>query len=145
MIVYWSWLNRVTQKYLNSQSNGSTSILYASHDTSFISRVEFTEMIITPNKYYYSSSCPFSQRTTIVLLEVFSQEELKNFEFIEIDLKNKPVWFLKLNPSGQVPVLQLGKCGMVESLSICEYLLSVPRGHALLPRDPIEYLMSNEP
>ena len=89
-------------------------------------------------KYYYSVDCPFSHRTSIILLELFSDDELLDFEFISVDLANKPDWFLRLNPIGQVPVLCRGDNVMVESLAICEYLLHITTGHGLLRTDPFE-------
>ena len=72
------------------------------------------------------------------MLELFDEKQLESFEFIEIDLLNKPEWFLRLNPVGQVPVLQYGDKIMVESLSICEYMLNIHDGHNLLPTDAFE-------
>ena len=44
--------------------------------------------------------CPFVQRAAIALLENDVVHERKN-----IDLGNKPDWFLKLSPLGKVPLL----------------------------------------
>ena len=45
--------------------------------------------------------CPFVQRAAIVLLEKGVPFTRKN-----IDLANKPDWFLAISPLGKVPVLQ---------------------------------------
>ena len=61
--------------------------------------------------------CPYVQRAAIVLME-------KNvpFERREVDLKNKPEWFLALSPLGKTPVLQVGDEAIFESAVICDYL-----------------------
>ena len=61
--------------------------------------------------------CPYVQRAAIVLAE-------KNvpFERIDIDLDNKPDWFLKISPRGKVPLLKVGEEVLFESAPIVEYL-----------------------
>ena len=80
--------------------------------------------------------CPYVQRAAIVLAE-----KGVPFERIDIDLANKPDWFLKLSPLGKVPVLVVtGDDGreevLFESAVIAEYLDEVlaPRLH---PADPL--------
>jgi len=62
--------------------------------------------------------CPFVQRVTALL-------EAKNapYEIEYIDLNNKPDWFIKVSPNGQVPLLitELGEV-LFESDAIVEYL-----------------------
>ena len=48
-----------------------------------------------------SKSCPFAQRSRMVLLE-----KGIDFVFTEIDLNDKPDWFLKVSPYGKVPVIR---------------------------------------
>ena len=80
--------------------------------------------------------CPYVQRAVIVATE-------KNipFERVDIDLANKPDWFLAISPTGKVPVLEVtieeGR-GVVlfESAVIAEYLDEVS-GEPLLPREPL--------
>ena len=48
-----------------------------------------------------SATCPFAQRTRMVLLE-----KNINFALIEIDLEDKPDWFKEISPYGKVPVLK---------------------------------------
>ena len=64
-----------------------------------------------------SSTCPFAQRTRMALLE-------KNisFDLVEIDLDNKPRWFLKISPYGKVPILRHNDKVIFESSVINEYL-----------------------
>jgi glutathione S-transferase len=80
--------------------------------------------------------CPYVQRAAIVLAE-----KGVPFERIDIDLANKPDWFLKLSPLGKVPVLVVTQDGgreevLFESAVIAEYLDEVlaPRLH---PADPL--------
>jgi glutathione S-transferase len=80
--------------------------------------------------------CPYVQRAAILLLEKGVE-----FERVDIDLADKPDWFLKLSPLGKVPVLVVEKDGreevLFESAVIAEYLDEVlePRLH---PADPLE-------
>ena len=76
--------------------------------------------------------CPYVQRALIVL-----KEKNVPFERVDIDLANKPDWFLKLSPLGKVPVLQSGDNVLFESQVIAEYLDEVTDG-SLHPSDPIE-------
>lgn len=53
--------------------------------------------------------CPYVQRAVIAL-----KEKGVPFERIDIDLADKPDWFLKLSPLGKVPVLVV-RTGSVRS------------------------------
>ena len=56
---------------------------------------------MTPNSNSISHKlCPYVQRAVIAL-----NEKGVPFERIDIDLANKPDWFLKISPLGKVPVL----------------------------------------
>src|SRR3954470_9873401 len=61
--------------------------------------------------------CPYVQRAVIVLTE-----KGVPFERIDIDLANKPDWFLAISPLGKTPVLQVGDTTIFESAVILEYL-----------------------
>ena len=61
--------------------------------------------------------CPYVQRAAIVLAE-----KGVPFERRDIDLANKPDWFLKVSPLGKTPVLLVGDQAIFESAVICEYL-----------------------
>ena len=61
--------------------------------------------------------CPYVQRAVIALTE-----KGVAFERIDIDLANKPDWFLKISPLGKTPVLQVGDIAIFESAVILEYL-----------------------
>ena len=70
--------------------------------------------------------CPYVQRAAIVLAE-----KGVPFERLDIDLANKPDWFLKVSPLGKTPVLLVGDEAIFESAVICEYLEEtvLPRLH----------------
>src|SRR3954449_5617891 len=65
--------------------------------------------------------CPYVQRAVIALTE-----KGVPFERIDIDLANKPEWFLNISPLGKVPVLVVqtenGEEALFESNVICEYI-----------------------
>ncbi|MCT7374952.1 glutathione S-transferase family protein [Chelativorans salis] len=75
--------------------------------------------------------CPYVQRAAIVL-----KEKGVAFDRIDIDLANKPDWFLKISPRGKVPVLKVGEEVLFESAAIVEYLdeTYTPRLH---PQDAV--------
>src|SRR3569832_1509155 len=70
--------------------------------------------------------CPYVQRAVIAL-----KEKGVPFERVDIDLANKPDWFLNLSPLGKVPVL-------VVSNVICEYIEETQGGGKLHPTDALE-------
>ena len=76
--------------------------------------------------------CPFVQRSVITLLE-------KNIPFkrTNIDLANKPDWFLQISPLGKVPVLRINGNILFESAVINEYLdeITPPSMH---PQDSLQ-------
>jgi glutathione S-transferase len=75
--------------------------------------------------------CPYAQRAAIALAE-----KGVPFERKDIDLANKPDWFLKISPLGKVPVLLDGDRPIFESAVILEYLEdSQPK--PLHPKDPL--------
>ena len=72
--------------------------------------------------------CPFAHRSRLALME-------KNLPFtlIEIDLRNKPDWYLQINPTGAVPALRQGDFLLRESLIINEYINECCTEPQLLP------------
>lgn len=74
--------------------------------------------------------CPYVHRAAITL-----REKGIAFERREIDLKNKPEWFLKLSPYGKVPLLLADGVALFESTAICEFI-DETHPPALLPVDP---------
>jgi glutathione S-transferase len=61
--------------------------------------------------------CPYVQRAVIALTE-----KGVPFERVDIDLANKPDWFLKISPLGKTPVLVVDDTAIFESAVILEYL-----------------------
>ena len=70
-----------------------------------------------PLKLISHKLCPYVQRAVIAL-----SEKGVPFERIDIDLSNKPDWFLKISPLGKTPVLLVGDHAIFESAVILEYL-----------------------
>jgi glutathione S-transferase len=70
-----------------------------------------------PLKLISHKLCPYVQRAVIALAE-----KGVPFERIDIDLANKPDWFLKVSPLGKTPVLLVGDHAIFESAVILEYL-----------------------
>src|SRR5882757_7099401 len=75
--------------------------------------------------------CPYVQRAVIALTE-----KGVPFERIDIDLGNKPDWFLKISPLGKTPVLLVGDVPIFESAVILEYLEET-QAKPLHPADPL--------
>src|SRR5260370_21776516 len=65
--------------------------------------------------------CPYVQRAVIALTE-----KGVSFERIDIDLANKPDWFLAISPLGKTPVLQVGVTAIFESAVVLVDLEETP-------------------
>lgn len=81
--------------------------------------------------------CPFVQRVAIVL-----HEKGIAFERVNIDLHDKPDWFLAMSPTGKVPLLKVLHANgresvLFESVAICEYAEDVHPSPALHPQDAL--------
>jgi glutathione S-transferase len=81
--------------------------------------------------------CPYVQRAVIV-----ATEKGIAFERVDIDLGNKPDWFLKLSPTGKVPVLEVTDDdgtvhALFESAVIAEFLDEIS-GAPLLQANPLQ-------
>src|SRR5216683_642097 len=75
--------------------------------------------------------CPYVQRAVIALTE-----KGVAFERVDINLADKPDWFVAISPLGKTPVLQVGDVPIFESAVILEYLEETqPR--PLHPTDPL--------
>ena len=81
--------------------------------------------------------CPYVQRAVIAL-----NEKGVPFERVDIDLANKPDWFLKISPLGKVPVLVVrdddGEVALFESNVICEYIEDTQGGPKLHAQNPLQ-------
>jgi glutathione S-transferase len=84
-----------------------------------------------PLKLISHKLCPYVQRAVIALTE-----KGVGFERIDIDLANKPDWFLAISPLGKTPVLQVGDRAIFESGVILEYLEET-EPKPLHPADPL--------
>jgi glutathione S-transferase len=84
-----------------------------------------------PLKLISHKLCPYVQRAVIALTE-----KGVAFERIDIDLSNKPDWFLAISPLGKTPVLQVGSTAIFESAVILEYLEET-EPKPLHPADPL--------
>jgi glutathione S-transferase len=81
--------------------------------------------------------CPYVQRAAIALAE-----KGVPFTRTNVDLENKPDWFLAMSPLGKVPLLKVTDAAgavhvLFESAVICEYLEDV-LPNPLHPADPLE-------
>lgn len=86
----------------------------------------------TPLALVSHALCPYVQRAAIVLTE-----KGLPFERRDIDLADKPEWFLKISPLGKTPVLLVDKQPIFESSVICEYLEEIAPPH-LHPANPLQ-------
>jgi glutathione S-transferase len=75
--------------------------------------------------------CPYVQRAVIALTE-----KAVAFERIDVDLANKPDWFVSVSPLGRTPVLQVGDTAIFESAVILEFLEET-QPKPLHPPDPL--------
>jgi glutathione S-transferase len=75
--------------------------------------------------------CPYVQRAAISLAE-----KAVPFERVDVDLADKPAWFLDLSPLGKTPVLKVDDRAIFESAVILEYLEET-QPHPLHPADPL--------
>ena len=77
--------------------------------------------------------CPYVQRSAIAL-----HEKNVPFKRRNVDLSDKPDWFVKLSPLGKVPLLQVDdETVLFESAVIAEYIDEVTGG-GLLSTDSLE-------
>ncbi|XP_004631570.2 glutathione S-transferase omega-1 isoform X1 [Octodon degus] len=85
-------------------------------------------------RVYSMRFCPYAQRVLLVLMTKGIRHEVVN-----INLKNKPEWFLEKNPLGLVPVLENSQGQLIsDSVIICDYLDEAFPGKKLVPDDPYE-------
>jgi glutathione S-transferase len=90
-----------------------------------------SRVMALPLKLISHKLCPYVQRAMIALTE-----KDVAFERIDIDLADKPDWFLKISPLGKTPVLVVGEHAIFESAVILEYLEET-QAKPLHPADPL--------
>jgi len=61
--------------------------------------------------------CPYVQRVAITL-----HEKGAAFQRVDVDLANKPEWFVAMSPLGKTPLLRVNDAVIFESAVILEYL-----------------------
>jgi glutathione S-transferase len=79
---------------------------------------------------YDADRCPYCARTRIVLAEKGLE-----YESVQVDLDDRPVWIYDKNPTGRVPVVEEDAFILAESAVINEYLDERYPDPALLPAD----------
>ena len=84
-------------------------------------------------RLFSTTYCPYAWCTRIVL-----HEKGIPFEVFEVDLKSKQEDFLRVSPTGKVPVLEDGSTRVWESMVINEYLEEKFREPSLLGATPEE-------
>ena len=84
-------------------------------------------------KIYSSARCPYAQRTRMLMIE----KEIP-FELTEVDLRNKPDWFLAVSPYGKEPVIVDDGQTIYESAIINEYLDEKYINIPMMPEEPVE-------
>ncbi|CAD5113373.1 DgyrCDS2545 [Dimorphilus gyrociliatus] len=80
-------------------------------------------------RIYSMRFCPFAQRARLILWHKRIQHETVN-----INLTNKPKWFLQLNPNGATPIIEKDNIIIYESSACCEYLAEM-YAKSLIPSD----------
>ncbi|CAH3121477.1 unnamed protein product [Pocillopora meandrina] len=86
-------------------------------------------------RLYSMRFCPFAQRARLVLAAKGIE-----YECVNVNLMDKPEWFIEMNPAGAVPVIELpdGKV-LYESAICCEFLEDFyPEKEHLFPKDLVE-------
>jgi glutathione S-transferase len=83
---------------------------------------------------YNAARCPYVARVRIVLAEKGLE-----YETVEIDLSDRPVWYYEKNPTGRVPTIEEDDGPpLPESAVIMEFLEERYPEPALLPADPAD-------
>ena len=76
--------------------------------------------------------CPYVQRVAIAL-----HEKGVAFRRVDVDLANKPSWFVAISPLGKTPLLRVNDAVVFESAVILEYLEETV-GPSLRPATPLQ-------
>ncbi|KAG9484773.1 hypothetical protein GDO78_008076, partial [Eleutherodactylus coqui] len=85
-------------------------------------------------RLYSMRFCPYAERARLVL----AAKGIKH-EVVNINLMDKPEWFLEKSPLGLVPCLETSDGKIIhDSVSVCDYLDEAYPGKKLNPEDPYE-------
>uniref|UniRef100_A0A914XGG5 Glutathione-dependent dehydroascorbate reductase n=1 Tax=Plectus sambesii TaxID=2011161 RepID=A0A914XGG5_9BILA len=84
-------------------------------------------------RLYNMMFCPFAHRSVLYI----SKKKLP-VEVINVNLMEKPDWFVQRNPLGKVPMIEHDGKVVFESLIVNEYLDELFPETAILPTDPYE-------
>lgn len=86
-------------------------------------------------RLYYMQYCPYALRAKLLLTM-----KGVDFEIVNINLLDKPAWFLELRKAATVPVMEIDGKVIGESLVIAEYIDEVysKPGERTIPMDPYE-------
>ncbi|ESN94052.1 hypothetical protein HELRODRAFT_180212 [Helobdella robusta] len=82
-------------------------------------------------RLYSMRFCPYAERTRMILQFLNVPHEIVN-----INLRDKPDWFVERNPLGLVPVLEIDDKVIFESPICAEYIDEVYGDNKLLTKDP---------
>nr|QVK45137.1 GSTo2 [Pagiophloeus tsushimanus] len=82
-------------------------------------------------RLYSMQFCPYAHRTRLVLKAKGIPHDIVNINLIQ-----KPEWYLTIHPEGKVPALLDGAKVIVESLDICDYLDEKYPENPLYPAEP---------
>ena len=82
-------------------------------------------------KLYSAKGCPFARRTRLML-----HEKGIDFEASEVGFRNKSEEFLRVSPTGKVPVVVVGGDSLYESNIVNQFLDEVYEEPRLMPEDP---------
>jgi glutathione S-transferase len=77
--------------------------------------------------------CPYVEKVRILL-----NEKNIHAERVDVDIRNKPDWFLKISPLGKVPVLLVDNVLLFESAVINDFLDNLSPINSLYPADNIK-------
>lgn len=84
-------------------------------------------------RLYSMRFCPYAQRSLLVL----TAKDIPH-DVVNINLADKPEWFLEKTSLEKVPVLEFNNTILVESLVIADYLDAIYSQRKLHPSDPLE-------
>ncbi|XP_071175946.1 glutathione S-transferase omega-1-like [Mytilus edulis] len=100
-------------------------------EKAYIKGSAFPPLVDGKLRLYSMRLCPYAQRTRIML----AHKKIP-YETVNINLTEKPEWFLEKNPLGMVPVLEHDGKIVYESAICNEYLEDIHKQNSVTPTDP---------